>query len=115
MSKIEKLLPCAIEALKKSKVVKEETIKSQFKGYISSFGASVISSGLLPTIAFYSSKGNAKEDRALLLTAISLVINDENNNLYDYVENHINKTLAKREIFDACIAIKLAIRTFKND
>ena len=39
-----------------------EAIPSNFKGYISSFGASIIQSGLIPTLAFYSQKENAEED-----------------------------------------------------
>lgn len=120
MNKLERLLPLAIEAIEESEVVAEDKIKSQFKGYISSFGASVISSGLLPTIAFYSNQGGAEEKRELLLVAIHTVLRKQGqhlntNSLTEYVMAETNTALAKRRIFDACIAIKLAIRTFKND
>ncbi len=124
MNKIERILPFAIESVKiiveDNHLTKESFIKSQYKGYIASFGASVISSGLLPTIAFYSNKGGAEENRELLLAVIHNVLVKQGkhintNNLKEYVLTQTNRNLAKREIFDACIAIKLAIRTFKND
>ena len=44
MSKVEKLLPSALEAAKKFITIDNEQfcVPKQFKGYISSFGASVI-------------------------------------------------------------------------
>lgn len=120
MNKIEQILPSAIRALESSGIIKNNRIPSQFKGYISSFGASVISSGLLPTIAFYSNQGAAEEGRHLLLEAIHDVLAEHNKhlasgNLKEYVLIQENRGLAKREIFDACIALKLAIRTFINE
>lgn len=137
MKKIETLLPLALVSAKilcneqkdaqgkpvkdaNGNIVKSNEIDKQFKGYISSFGASVISAGLLPTLVFYSEKGGAEKDRQNLVKAIFDLIQKQGkhqqaSDLKDYVlSKQPNRNLAKREIFDACIALKLAIRTFKN-
>jgi len=117
---IQKLIPTAIEA---ASILKEKdgTISSEFNGYISSFGASVISAGLLPSIIFYSQKGDSTE-RQKIITAIETVLKKHdypNINLLKKVEelfksedkqSEINRLTDK--ISDATVAIKLAIRTF---
>lgn len=123
---IQKIIPTAIKAAEKH-LVNNGKISSEYNGYISSFGASVISAGLLPSIIFYSQQGESKE-RQKIIAAIEQILRKHGYpdiNLLEKVEKlfkgkntqaDINRLTEK--IFDAAIALKLAIRTFpipKND
>jgi CRISPR-associated protein Cmr5 len=98
-------------------------LKKEYKGYISSLGASMIMSGLVPTLAFYASKENsAKAQRWKVLDWIFNVLrsSDRYSNVnatislfqYSLQENADVKTLEK-DIQDVSIALKLCIRTFE--
>jgi len=145
MNKTEKLLPLALEAARKYITLDKEqlSIPKQFKGYISSFGASVIQSGLMPTLAFYSDAKKAKGDRSLLIPALidilfkngsytvdekvneilSALVEDKDKDLksrihyfFDWLlkKNGENPEKLKKELMDASIALKLALRTFRE-
>lgn len=136
----------AMEAAKKYITTDEEklTIPKQFKGYISSFGAGVIQSGLMPTLAFYSDAKKAKGDRSLLIPALINILfctksypidenvnkalialtNDKEKDMKPVVHifyswllksNAENKEKLRKELLDASIALKLALRTFIED
>ncbi|UZW14965.1 type III-B CRISPR module-associated protein Cmr5 [Clostridium pasteurianum] len=115
---VEKLIPDAIKIIDK-KLVKDGVVAREYNGYISSFGASIIQSGLLPTVAFYeSSTSNSEEDRRKLTESILCLINksqqEENKKLLDYVlKNRESQENIKEDIINAAIAIKLSLRTFK--
>jgi CRISPR-associated protein Cmr5 len=98
-------------------------LKKEYKGYISSLGASMIMSGLVPTMAFYASKENsAKAQRWKVLDWIFSVLrgSDRYSNVsasvslfqYSLQQNTDIKTLEK-DIQDVSIALKLCIRTFE--
>ena len=126
MRKVEALIPAAITAVN-IKMADNGNVNSAYKGYISSLGAGIIQSGLLPTLAMY--KGNESSDKkkantAFLLEAIYEVIKSKpsvpiinGDGLFEYalrasqIEN--NRQAVIDEILNASIAIKLAIRTFK--
>lgn len=119
MNQVEKYLKRAITAINDSGIANNGIVPAEYNGYISSFGASVISSGLLPAIAFYSNENSAiSKERAKLMKAILMLI-DENSNdssLFSYVTSILPNTspsLLTKQILDAAVAIKLAIRTFK--
>ena len=137
-AKINKLIPLAVEAIRESKIADyNDVVKKEFKGYISSMGASILQAGLLPTIAFFANDEGKKAKSSYLLKAVHIVITDNNTNgqsLFKYVvdktkkdnlpERQDNKIrmndldmnklyLMEEEISDALIAIKLALRTFK--
>lgn len=132
--KVNELIPKALEAIKVSGIADNANeFDKEFKGYIASMGASIIQSGLLATLAFYSNESSdSKVKRLNLLKAIRFLIAPQGNNekLLHYV---LNKTkpderneysasdlkkdeLQKLEtqISDALIALKLALRTFKQ-
>ena len=113
---IEKYIPKAIEVL--NNTFKNGTIPSSYNGYISSFGASVIQSGLLPTIALFENQNANTQEKKELLTNLILQILDntktENDTLLEYVLQN-GKDSLKQQILDISIAIKLSIRTFKLD
>jgi CRISPR-associated protein Cmr5 len=123
MRTVERLIPVAIKAVTDSKMERNGVVNKAYKGYISSLGAGIIQSGLLPTLAMY--KGNEDSDKkkantGILLNAIMHVIKgyyhpDEknNNDLFNYALESKDQEKAKQEILNASIALKLAIRTFK--
>lgn len=115
--RIEDMIPLAIDAIRKI-IAKDNKVSKEYKGYISSFGASVIQSGLIPTIAFYENENaDSKGDRNKITSAILYVITDGENingKLLDYVlTKKEERRVTKQKINDAAIAIKLAIRTFE--
>lgn len=123
---IQKIIPTAIQAAEEH-LVNNGKISSEFNGYISSFGASIISAGLLPSIIFYSQQGESKE-RQKIIAAIEQILRT-----HGYPDIHLLRKVEElfkgenkqaeinrltEKIFDAAIALKLAIRTFpksKND
>lgn len=125
MRAVEKLIPYAIKAVSDSQMEVNGVINKAYKGYISSFGAGIIQSGLLPTLAMY--KGNEgsdkkKADTSNLLKAVFNVIKESRksetipgNDLFNYALNAEDQQKVKQEILNASIAIKLAIRTFKME
>ncbi len=134
--KINNLIPKAIHAIRNSEIEKNGIVAKEYKGYISSMGASIIQAGLLATLAFYQNDSNKKADSSKVLKALFEMIRSGNtvdNNLIQYViNNSSNENIAgdfvseenlvfdklyliEEEISDALIALKLALRTFKID
>lgn len=112
--RIESYIPKAIELL--TKEFPEGEIAKAYNGYISSFGASIIQSGLKPTLAvFENSNASTKEDKSYLSTLIlKLLPNAGGDSLLKYVLADKDREEAlKAEIVDIAIALKLSIRTFK--
>ena len=124
MKNIEKILPTAIEAVKKFVIPENQTeVPKEFNGYISSFGASVISSGFLPTIVFFSQAGKSKGDRRSVISALEYIVSKEFPEIISSNEKIITKVteMVKAEqsmnrlqekLNEAAIALKLAIRIF---
>ena len=112
---IEKHIPSAMNVLKE--MYSSGKIPSSYNGYISSFGASVIQSGLLPTLAlFENNDASTRENKQKLTELILKVLDNTSNedNLLSYVLEHesdINRL--KQQILDISIALKLSIRTFE--
>ena len=111
---IEQKIPKAMNILD---LTFKDVIPSSYNGYISSFGASIIQSGLEPTLALSENENASTLEKKQLLPKLILNILDENStetSLLKYVLNRPNeKQYLKREILDIAIAIKLCIRTFK--
>ncbi len=110
---IEKYIPQTMEVLDRE--FGDGVIPSAYNGYISSFGASVIQSGLLPTLAlFENTNASTKEDKSYLTYIIFQVLTgrDDDVSLLHYVLDN-NESLLRQQILDIAIAIKLSIRTFK--
>lgn len=112
--RIEAYIPKAIEVL--SKAFPSSAIPSSYNGYISSFGASVIQSGLKPTLAlFENTNASTKEDKSFLVTLILQMLDEKTHeiSLLTYVLNKPQEEeLLKAKIIDCAIALKLSIRTF---
>ena len=114
---IEKLIPDAMRVLEDE--FSDGVIPSAYNGYISSFGASVIQSGLLPTLAlFENTNAHTKESKEYLTYIIARVLTgreDDISLLHYVLKSKKDENLLKTKIIDIAIAIKLSIRTFKLD
>ena len=110
---IDELIPKAVEKL--NTLGKDGKIDKVYQGYLASFGPTVISSGLLRSVMFYS--GDEKKNKVIKIM-YDLIRNDietdkttmkdmlnENNNYKNY--------RIKNRILEANIACKLSIRTFE--
>lgn len=128
--KVEKAVK-VLEALRDSDY--KTAFPKEMKGDISSFGASIIQAGLLPSVLFFSEGEHSKpastkaedEDtkvrRAKLMKVIFDVLEAPDANQYaegrpllDYVRRHLNKqNIALDNITEAALAVKIALRAFK--
>ncbi|MDP2303479.1 MAG: type III-B CRISPR module-associated protein Cmr5 [Ignavibacteria bacterium] len=122
--KVNELIPKALDAITDSGMAEAGKVDKEYKGYISSMGASIIQSGLLATLAFYSNEQSGSVDkRRNLLKAIvkTLLGTASNEKLLNYVlsgtHNGTNKAEIdkyEKQISTTLIALKLALRTFKQ-
>lgn len=132
--KINNLIPKAMVAIKSSGIAHNGVVEKEFKGYISSMGASIIQAGLLATLAFYQNDSGKKADSSFLLKAILSLIKPDNSDETNLIKYVINKSIKEnvtgnyvsvdnldpdklyvleQELSDALVALKLALRTFK--
>ena len=89
------------------KVVKE------MPGYISSFGAAIIQSGLLPAVALFSQKeGQGKSKEPLMNALARLVSKEQNTSLLALSITNEKNNAFRTEVTHAAVALKLAMRTF---
>lgn len=92
-----------------------------FKGYISSFAATVVQSGLLPTLDIYEKEDSAAEASrhllpqaiAELLCRMAVVERREGFRLSDYWEQAVQAQEFQKKVEQALVALKLAIRMYK--
>ena len=102
------------------KKIKVIGVAESFNGYISSFGASIMQSGVLPTVAlFEKQEAKTKQKKYRLNSVILSVLKDvykpsSKNTLLEYVVEHKEyEDILKKYILDISIAVKLSIRTFR--
>jgi len=114
---IEKHIPKTMQVLKET--FADGTFPSSYNGYISSFGASVIQSGLTPTLALFENRDVKTKEKKELLTNIILQIlapNAQEETLLEYILNSSeHEKYLKKKILDISIALKLSLRTFKKE
>ncbi|KGM98506.1 type III-B CRISPR module-associated protein Cmr5 [Clostridium botulinum] len=121
---VEKYIPLAIisikEVMSNTTNTAEESLElpKEFKGYISSFGAGIIQSGLLPTVAFFEKEdSNFKSYRFKITEMIFKMLAKEkyckDNKLLNYLLDKEDIEEVKEDIINIAIALKLAMRTFK--
>lgn len=102
-------------------------IDKEYKGYISSLGASIRMAGLLATLAFFSrdkENSNSTQDRSVVVTWIENVLRASNElgkdeGLFDKAiafkkaGNNAGIAQLEEKILDVSVAIKLVLRTFE--
>ncbi len=120
--RVERYIPKAIDAVEVY-IAQDGKVKKQFKGYIASFGAAVIQTGLIPAVAFYSVQAGAEADRGKIIDAIQEILQrtgevnmDKKQSLLRFLverfENGDDMSRWKEKVMDAATALKLAVRIF---
>lgn len=122
-----------IEQEKNRMSIDGKSVSKEFRGYISSFGASLVQAGLLPTLAFYADKeANSAQSRWKILIVFYHLLKKEerweNQFLPASDEQRLLQLalklqkdggkeealrLLKQDIKNAAIALKLALRTYQ--
>lgn len=131
-----KQIEYAIEALRANNIITNDNqYPKVFKGYISSFGAAVIQSGLIPAIIFFENEdNNANADRHKIIGVLKDIINamrqqytvtdatilvssqiPANYSMAQYIIEHGNTDQLLKEITEAAVAMKLALRMYKSE
>ena len=97
---------------------------SAFNGYISSFGASLVQAGLLPTVIFFErTDSGAEQERHLVISALKLMMGiDNNDNMASYILGEDNEKALRRcddpifvnHVVRNMTAMKLALRMFNK-
>ena len=114
----------ALDMIKKVDMLdKNGKLPNEYKGYISSYGAAVGQSGLLPATMFYSEKGSSdktKKMRCRLMQAIYAVLKKEEPStnehiLLDYAKLNYDNMSEAQNILNAAIALKMAMRAYASD
>ena len=115
-NRVDSWLLSAKEALKTTGIAdKNGVIEKSYRGQISSFGAAIIMGSFKSAVAFFSEQGGASVERDKLLSAMYLVIFNEEKSakqVLDYVCKNDTKEL-KNKFIDASIAIKLAMNFYE--
>ena len=110
---IDKLIPQAMQELQSFS--KNGVIDKKNQGYLASFGPTVISSGILQTVMFYT----ADKDKNKMIKIMFTLIKDDLQGNYTSMQEMLNDNSnykdysIKNKILEANIACKLAIRTFE--
>ena len=126
-----KQIEYAIEALRANNIITNDNqYPKVFKGYISSFGAAVIQSGLIPAIIFFENEDNdANADRHKIIGVLKDIINAMRQQYTvtdatilvssqipaNYIIEHGNTDQLLKEITEAAVAMKLALRMYKSE
>ncbi len=113
-------------AIRKAEIVVNNQYSQVFKGYISSFGASIAQAGLLPTIIFFESKSDKASERPKVIQALRQMLPEEYR--VDDLTKHLltlRKSLKEdeykqkekklqKQITEAMVAMKLALRMYSK-
>ena len=121
------MLYVALEEIKK--ISKDNKLPKEYDGYAASFGPAIITSGLLPAVAFYSDCKKKKRLKLMRIVAkVSGLINDptygmhaeknDGKDLLMFIVKHRDnpeKMLEiKKKVLQATVAIKLAMRNYQH-
>ncbi len=134
MNRVEKYLKYAFDAIKDVAIAKDnntmikmvegDVISKVFKGYISSLGANIIQAGIKIAVYFYEAKESGSTgDKRLVTASIHYILQKAEGNenpetsgkLSSRLQEGTNLELLSQQVMDAATALKLAIRTYKND
>lgn len=107
----------AEEALKTSGIVNEKgNYDSEFKGYISGFGASLVQAGLLPTVIFYEADSEDAKKRKNLIVALKKMLGIDAGQLARFIleRGKANDQPFINKVAQAMVALKLALRMYNK-
>ena len=112
-------------AIEDAKIINNGQYDKVFKGYISSFGASIAQAGLLPTLIFYENKSDKASERPKVVSALKKMLPEE------YQVDSLARFLLEKKkedakkykseekkllklVTNAMVAIKLALRMYEE-
>lgn len=128
---IDKTIVRAVTVLEKIGIAKKDDngkkyIVRTFRGQISAFGAAITMGSLTSAVAFYSAKGSSDTERFLLMNAIYLLIQPEDDEITKEVQNSLDNphllryvlkyqsdSCLRARIIDAAVALKLAMNVYE--
>lgn len=127
MKTVDTYLAAAAAALIQSDIVKGNTIAKAYKGAVASFGASLVMSGLVPTIQFYMADSSGREvDYKLIVKAIARIVEGEHASaeaLQEKIMTMLREAdpnlrrlwlnTMKAKILDAAVALKIMMRSYE--
>jgi hypothetical protein len=122
-SKIDALIPLAVEAVRENLAEKPIKLKvpKGYNGAIASFGTGLHHAGVLATVAMFSN-AQGDVDKSKLLDAVFSVLKKyrtggtQGKTLFEFLlENENQLSRLKKELTDIAVALKLAMRTFDLD
>ena len=140
MKRIDELIPAAIYIIKENDIPDKDSgiVPNEYKGYIDTFGASIVQNGLIPAVIFFETAGG-KEDRSitsesekkgiyknrnkLMKAILQVILHNEKDTmtekletLFEYVtikkKGGMTEKQVRQKVVEAAIAVKLALRTF---
>jgi hypothetical protein len=120
-SKIDALIPFAVEAVREKLTDKKNPLKVEkgYNGAIASFGTGLHHAGVLATVAMFSNaQAQGDVDKSKLLDAIFFVLQKRRSGIQEktlfafLLQNEAQLPRLKKELTDIAISLKLAIRTF---
>lgn len=118
----EDLIRTAIKAIEQKEIVENGEYPSQYSGYIASFGAAIIKSGLLPAVIFFeNADANSEKDKTKVIKALVFLLREhfkienigESFHSYLLQEGHNTSELLYK-VNLATATLKLALRTYKK-
>lgn len=118
-SKIDELIPFAVEAVRENLAEKPVKLKvpKGYNGAVASFGTGLHHAGVLATVAMFSnSQGDVNKEK--LLDAVFFVLKKQRTDirertLFEFLlRNEDQLPRLKKELTDIAVALKLAMRTF---
>lgn len=121
------LIKIAQEALVTSEIVnKQGKYKKEFGGYISSLGAAIVQSGLLPAMIFYESDSEQASERKKVVKALAYILKKDkeqyniNGSIAGYLLGNLDnasfdKNLFLKKVTESATAMKLALRMYEKN
>jgi len=128
MKSVDKYLLYADKAIKSSNIATGNTIPAAYKGAVSSFGASLIMSGLVPTMQFFMSESDKRDsDSRKIIEAIAQIIDPSGSTDAEGLKTRVMIALGinnpqtrrveiknlKVKIINAAIALKIMMRSYR--
>lgn len=126
-SNVDALIPRAYKIIEEVEISEGGKVANGYRGQIATFGAAVSMGSLLSAVAFFSEEESSSVvDRSKLMLAIYRLIHSESEGtdvkptenekvkLFNYIiENKDDINEIKEKVFDAALAIKLAINMYE--
>lgn len=122
MKRLEKYMPIAVDVVEDIILQKYKYIAPEWDNAVSRFGILVRQMGLPPAICAYSTdSGNSKVPKSVLTHCILRIILtsdgipcERNKKLIDWFTANKNDSTIRDKVFDAIVALKLALRLLIN-